>query len=171
MVRIRPIASSDAEAFLSLCLALDSDTRTMMLEPGERSISVDDQHRRIADLRTGTQHETLVADLEGRLVGFIEIEAGSYRRNRHSASLALGVLRESRGQGIGGQLLSAAEGWARAHGLHRLELTVMVHNEPALRLYRSHGFCIEGTRADSLRVDGVFVDEFAMSKLLREGNG
>ena len=170
MVRIRSIASTDAEAFLSLCLELDSDTRTMMLEPGERSDSVDEQRRRIEVILAQEQRGILVADLEERLVGFIEIEAGSYRRNRHSASLALGVLRQNRGLGIGGGLLSAAETWARDHGLHRLELTVMVHNEPAIRLYRSHGFRFEGTRADSLRVDGVYVDEFAMSKLLLNGD-
>lgn len=62
----------------------------------------------------------------------------------------------------------AAEVWARRHDIHRLELTVMTHNEPAVHLYRSHGFLIEGTRTDSLRVGGVFVDEYAMSKMLSD---
>ena len=42
----------------------------------------------------------------------------------------------------------------------------MTHNESAKRLYLSRGFEIEGTKRNSLRIDGEYVDEFYMSKLL-----
>ena len=54
----------------------------------------------------------------------------------------------------------------RQRGLHRLELTVMVHNTAAVGLYHKLGFGIEGTRKDSLLVNGAYVDEYAMAKLL-----
>lgn len=168
MTQIRPIETSDADAFLHLCLALDAETRTMMLEPGERSPSVDCQRHRIEEIRAAGHGEILVAEVDQGLAGFVEIQGGVFRRNRHSATLALGVLRERRGQGIGRRLLEAAEAWSRRHGIHRLELTVMTHNEAAVCLYRSHGFCIEGTRVDSLLVDGAFVDEYAMSKRISD---
>ncbi len=47
----------------------------------------------------------------------------------------------------------------------RLELTVYTDNEPALKLYRSFGFEIEGTlRAFAFR-DGKFVDAYTMARL------
>lgn len=49
--------------------------------------------------------------------------------------------------------------------MHRLELTVMARNERAIGLYRRHGFEIEGTRRDSVRVGGAYVDELAMARL------
>jgi RimJ/RimL family protein N-acetyltransferase len=59
------------------------------------------------------------------------------------------------------------EKWAAERQLYRLELTVMTHNERAIRLYRRLGFEIEGTKRDSLWVDGSYVDEYCMSKLLQ----
>ena len=50
--------------------------------------------------------------------------------------------------------------------LHRLELTVMIHNAPAIALYQKFGFQIEGTKRASLKVDGTYVDEYVMSLLL-----
>ena len=40
---IRKIHESDAEQFLNLCNKLDTETQFMMLEPGERSTSTEEQ--------------------------------------------------------------------------------------------------------------------------------
>jgi len=63
-------------------------------------------------------------------------------------------------------LFRALEAWADSHDLHRLELTVMCHNERAVRLYQNLGYKIEGIRQDSLWVNGRYVDEYYMAKLL-----
>jgi RimJ/RimL family protein N-acetyltransferase len=42
----------------------------------------------------------------------------------------------------------------------------MVHNAPAIGLYRKCGYFQEGVRRRSLIVDGVPVDELLMAKLL-----
>lgn len=51
----------------------------------------------------------------------------------------------SRGRGIGGLLLEAAERTAREGGLPQLSLTTLITN-PARRLYRRHGFETAGKR-------------------------
>lgn len=56
--------------------------------------------------------------------------------------------------------------WAKQKGLHRLELTVIAHNKCAVHVYEKLGFEIEGVKRDALYIDGVFVDELYMSKLL-----
>ena len=91
---------------------------------------------------------------------------GEYQRNRATAYIVVGVLQAFGGRGIGAQLFTAAETWAKAQHIHRLELTVMTHNTRAIRLYQKMGFVIEGTRRDSLCIDGIHVDEYFMSKLL-----
>jgi RimJ/RimL family protein N-acetyltransferase len=58
------------------------------------------------------------------------------------------------------------EDWARRVGLHRLELTVMPHNERAIALYQKRGFSIEGEISHSLYIDGEYVDEFLMAKIV-----
>jgi RimJ/RimL family protein N-acetyltransferase len=65
------------------------------------------------------------------------------------------------------RLLSEVESWARGHGLHRLELTVMAHNRRADQLYQRMGFAVEGRRRECLLVDGNLVGELYLAKLLR----
>ena len=79
----------------------------------------------------------------------------------------IGVLQAYTGQGLGRELFAEVFQWATAHHLHRLELTVMAHNENALSLYQKQGFVIEGVKKDSLLLDGDFVDEYYMGRLLK----
>ncbi|HBN6879067.1 TPA: GNAT family N-acetyltransferase, partial [Vibrio cholerae] len=87
-------------------------------------------------------------------------------RNKHCMSLVIGLLQAVKGQGFGKELVNKLEGWAISHGYSRLELTVMQHNERAKRLYESCGFEVEGLKRHSLVVDGEYVNELYMSKLL-----
>jgi len=43
---------------------------------------------------------------------------------------------------------------------------VQVHNIRAIALYENCGFEREGLKRHSLRIDGTYVDEYYMSKLL-----
>jgi RimJ/RimL family protein N-acetyltransferase len=166
MVTVRQVSLEDVEALLELYLKLDGETSFMMVEPGERSRSVEAMRLRVLEAETCPDGTLLVAEMDGRLVGFLEACGGRYRRDRHSVTLAMGVCRDAWGHGVGRQLLEAAEAWARARDKHRLELTVMAHNERAVRLYTRAGFEVEGTRRHSLQVDGRWVDELAMAKLV-----
>jgi RimJ/RimL family protein N-acetyltransferase len=51
-----------------------------------------------------------------------------------------------------------------------LELTVMAHNTRGIALYKKQGFVTEGTRRDALLLNGHFMDEFYMSKLLDQSS-
>lgn len=166
MVAIRTIRPEDAENFLNLGHLLDGETQFMMLEPGERQLTIAQQRQRIENLLGGANSTILVAESAGTLVGFLAARGGEWQRNRHCAYLVIGILQAYTGQGIGSRLLQALEAWALEQGLHRLELTVMTHNERAIALYKKLGYVIEGTRKDSLFVNGAYVDEYAMAKLL-----
>jgi len=71
------------------------------------------------------------------------------------------------GKGIGSQLLQTFIDWATAHQFHRIELTVMESNIRAQSLYKNAGFEIEGIKQNSLNVDGHYVNEYYMAKLIR----
>jgi RimJ/RimL family protein N-acetyltransferase len=88
---------------------------------------------------------------------------GERNRLKHSALLALGVLRACWSQCIASGMLGQAIAWAPGSGVKRLELTVHTTNERAVSLYRKFGFVVEGTRRHSLLVDGAFKDEYLMS--------
>ncbi len=78
--------------------------------------------------------QTLVSTAEGGPVGLVE---------------DLVVHRDWRGRGLGARLLQAAEEWAEARGLLRLQLLADRENVPALRFYGKRGW--DGTRLVCLR--------------------
>ncbi|HYO47779.1 MAG TPA: GNAT family N-acetyltransferase [Gemmatimonadota bacterium] len=163
---IRHVRVEDAEMLLALHLRLDEETDFMLQEPGERSDDVEVERERIRGLLSRDNQALIVAEVDGQLVGYVAILGGPFRRNRHSAYIVIGVLKSFNGQGIGGSLLGEAERWAKNAGLHRIELTVMAHNTRAIHLYEGVGFAREGTRKHALRINGAWVDEFYMAKLL-----
>lgn len=162
---IRVPEPREAPAVLAMLAELDAQTSFMMLEPGERDLDPDPFADWLA--RPAAEDDCYLVVFDGdRALGFVHAERGRHRRNRHSAYLVLGLLAEARGQGWGGRLLEAVDEWAVSVGVRRLELTVMVPNQAAIKLYRRSGYQQEGVRRCSLVVDGACVDELAMAKLL-----
>jgi RimJ/RimL family protein N-acetyltransferase len=151
---------------LALKRALDQETQFMMLEPGERTEGPGDVAADLDQVVRAGNSVVLVAETAGQLVGYAEARGGKFRRNRATAHVVIGVLAAARGQGVGTGLLDELTRWAPAHGIHRLELTVMAHNQRAKELYQRVGFQVEGRRRECLTVDGRLVDELYMALLL-----
>ena len=165
-VRIRTAQPYDAAALLDLKRQLDEETSFMMYEPGERESSVQDLARELAGIARTPNSVVLLAEIDDQLAGYVELTGGSFRRSRATAYVVIGVRAHAAGRGIGTGLLRHAKDWAAAHGLHRLELTVMARNTRAIGLYKRMGFAVEGRRRECLLVDGQFVDELTMAAIL-----
>ena len=163
---IRTIGPNDADQLVRLKLQLDDETQFMMFEPGERIITVEEQRKQIEHILSQDNQTILVAEYGGQLVGYLSALGGKFKRNRHSVYIVVGILQAFTGQGIGTHLFVAMEEWACQHQLHRLELTVMTNNQAGLALYKKRGFEIEGVRKHAIFVNGQYVDEYAMAKLL-----
>lgn len=166
MADLRTIRAEDAQQFLALCRQLDEETHFMMLEPGERTTTVDQQLERINRMLTQSNQTILVAEEDGELVGYISGMGGDYRRNWKTVHIVIGILQSYNGQGIGKRMFQALEEWAVQLGLHRLELTVMAHNQRGIALYQRMGFQVEGVKRDDLFVDGGYIDQYMIAKLL-----
>lgn len=83
----------------------------------------------------------LVADLDGRAVGMV---TASPPEDGTSEVLSMWVSPDVRGRGVGDALILAVLEWARRQGAVRIALDVRHANQPAIALYRRHGFCDVG---------------------------
>jgi len=90
----------------------------------ERQVFVAEKGGRVAGM---CSIQTLISTAEGGLVGQVEdvIVRDGYR-----------------GTGMGNALMDAVDGWARKHGLKRLQLLAERDNTRALKFYRSRGWQI-----------------------------
>lgn len=163
---IRNIKIEDAEQFLTMMLALDNETKMMMLEPGERATDLNAIELMIKN-RLDHSNFFMIAEHNNELVGFMTADRGQCNRIKHSAYIVIGIREKHRGLGIGTKFFDELDKWALENSITRLELTVVTSNQPALHLYQKFGFTIEGTKKNSMVVDGTYVDEYYMAKLLK----
>ena len=116
--------------------------------------------------RVGTYH--LVADLDGRAVGLLElVTTPTEPRHRHVGEVNLVAVHPNwSGRGIGRALmeeaLDLADNWL---DLRRLSLTVFVDNPVAVELYRRLGFVVEGTLSSYGFKRGHYIDAHVMARL------
>lgn len=112
-----------------------------------------------------------VAEENGRVVGMCAVVPGKSLRRGHSAAVAVMVDADYQGRGIGKALMKKALSEAdEALKLHRLELSVVTGNKPAVALYEKLGFKIEATKKSSCIKEGRFADEYIMGRIRPEQN-
>jgi RimJ/RimL family protein N-acetyltransferase len=163
---IREANPHDAEQFNELMRQVESEAKYMMMQPGERTNTPEQRYKWLERIEKDDNSTVLVAENEdGRLVGYLVVMGGGTKRTKHSAYIVIGILKHYTGQGIGTLLFKEVEDWAKKHGILRLELTVVVQNEPGVRLYKKMGFEVEGTKRKSLMINGSLYDQYYMAKL------
>ena len=135
---IRPATAADLEAVTRLCVELWPDAPAA-------------EHRaHAAAIIAGTPPSTLplvlvVAEIEGRIVGFIEVGLRSHAdgcdpRTPVGFVEGWGVEPAYRRLAIGGALMAAAETWARDRGANELASDTWVDNPGSQRAHEALGF-------------------------------
>ena len=101
----------------------------------------------VRDFLAGTAREpkaVLVADVDGRLIGFIELLPGPTLRAAHAGChLPRGLVHRGgahRGRGIERALVTAAEAWGRAQGCTESASDADPENQPNIAAHLAPGF-------------------------------
>lgn len=130
-IRYREGDADDREALVEMYLAFDPEDRAQGIPPGNES-----DIREWLDTVTAAECRTVVALHDGDVVGhgmLVPDHEGDFE-------LALFVLRDYQGAGIGTELLRTLLGLGRATGVERVWLSVERWNDPAIAVYRKVGF-------------------------------
>jgi RimJ/RimL family protein N-acetyltransferase len=165
-MHIRLAEEMDAERLSNLIRDVENTAEYMLYGPGERKYDIENKRKLISSIQAENNSAIFLAEDNNELTGYLIAKGGGATRNVHTAYIVVGILDNFRGQGIGSRLFQALTKWAKEKELHRLELTVVTHNEAGIRLYKKQGFEVEGTKKHSLRINGEFADEYYMAKLL-----
>jgi putative acetyltransferase len=159
-IKIRRAEPSDAEAIWKCYMAPLVVRNTLQL-PYRSLESVREQLT-----KSGEAQYTLVALIDGAVVGVIGLHTSFRPRVNHRGEIGMMVRDDWQGKGVGTAMMQAvidlADRWLN---LTRIELTVFTDNEPAIALYRKFGFEIEGTHRKFAFRDGEFVDAHAMARV------
>jgi len=112
----------------------------------------------------GPHGASIVAEVDGVVVGQLTCERGQRAVTRHSAEFGITVSSRARDMGVGRALLTALETWAREHGVTRMALGVFPGNARARALYEKLGYEEEGAERAGMRFPEGETDVIRMSK-------
>jgi ribosomal protein S18 acetylase RimI-like enzyme len=163
---VREAKTDDAKALSELRVKIDGETENMDRESGENFIDEEGFKQVILNDARQKNHLFLVAEADGKIVGFSRCEGSSLKRTSHRVEFGVCVLKEYWGIGIGKKLLAESIRWAESAAIKKITLQVLETNQNAIQLYKKHGFAIEGVlRKDKLLSDGVYYDTIVMGRI------
>ena len=115
----------------------------------------------------GARHPVVVAERDGRVVGWASLNAFNPRRAYdHVADLSVYVDRAWRGKGVGRRLIDHVTALARQLTYHKIVLAAFPENAQGMALYERVGFRTVGIYREQGQLDGKWVDVIVMEKLL-----
>jgi ribosomal protein S18 acetylase RimI-like enzyme len=162
-IKIRPVTLDDAEGVLEV---LNSVVQEQEYSSFDRLLTLEEERHFIASL--GERSSLLVAEFEGRIVGFQSIEPFATYTSAmdHVGVMGTFVHADFRGQGVGSQLAEASFKFAQEKGYEKAVIYVRSSNEVAQRFYQKLGFVPKGTLEKQVKIDGEYDDVVFMEMFL-----
>ena len=154
-MKIRRCEINDADNMLKMLLELDKETEDI------------NRVKAMINQSINGDNLLLIATEDDNIIGFLSAQRGIIRKIKHTAYIVVGIREKFRGKGIGKKLFCELDLWAKENNISRLELTVMCPNSMAKQLYEKNGFEVEGTKRNSIFMNGKYIDEYYMSKIYK----
>ena len=164
-VTVRPVRPDDAEGVAGvLSPIIEARTFTALDTP----FSVEAEREFIARFPNRGIFHVAVAGTSGPIVGFQNVEpfADYTHAFDHVGVIGTYVDLTRLRQGIASRLLDATFAAAPDKGFEKLFAFVRADNLPALFTYLRHGFRAIGNARRHARIDGRFIDEILIERLL-----
>lgn len=167
---LRCPTKNDAFELSELRVKIDGETEFLDREAGEDYISPKAYERIIEEDLKNEAALFLIAEAEGKIIGFTRCIRSKLNRFKHKAEFGICILREYWGLGIGTKLLESALNWADTKGIEKITLTVVQTNKKAIGLYKKHGFTEEGLlKKDRIHKDGNYYNTVIMGRFRPDG--
>ncbi len=163
--RVVDVSPADAPALMHLHIAVLTEGRWFLTEPGEYPHDPFTLLEMIKDVLNADNCAWWVARDGTGILGFATVIGGHLRRTQRTARFEVMVAEPARGRGIGRELTETAIDWFRASpSLDKLSLAVFDDNERAIGLYKALGFVEEGRRKDEyVEADGTHRGDVLMT--------
>ena len=166
---LRNPREEDAELLLRFLKTTCGETRFLMKEPEEITLSLEEEKAFIVKQNESEQNLLILGFVDGEHVGNCSLMGMGMDRYRHRVSMAIALYQKYTGLGIGTAIIEKLFVIAREKGIEQIELEVVTDNDPAIALYKKMGFEIYGTFPDNMKYkDGTYADAYWMMKKLEE---
>lgn len=162
---LRSPDEADAEELLRFIIKASGETDFLLKCPEEYAeYTIEREKSFINGGRCDPNVLMIACIVDGKIAGNCQISFRTGRKERHRASVAIGLRQEFWNLGIGTGMLEELIRTARERdGVRQIELEFIEGNSRARGLYEKMGFRITGVKPDAIRTkDGAFVNEYMM---------
>ncbi|CAM3584548.1 GNAT family N-acetyltransferase [Erysipelothrix urinaevulpis] len=109
-----------------------------------------------------------LAVVDGKAIAYAQLRLSKNVRKKHKAQISIAVhpdhYRKKIGYHLMKEIIEIGDKWL---DLHKLDLTVLQSNTPAVQLYKKLGFVIEGDFKEDTIVNGTYEDVYYMGLMLK----
>ena len=162
-ITYRNAAPSDAAQLLEYLKQVGGETDNLTFGAAGISFTVEEEAALLERIAASPDSRFFLALDGDRIVGNACVDGMRNARLRHRRNLAITVLRDYWGRGIGTELMGRMLAFARESGAELVSLEVRSDNERAKALYRKFGFVSFGTFPKFFKIDGEFFDVDCMT--------
>lgn len=164
---LRSLSKEDAAAFRKFLPEIAKDSQHTMQYIGGKIGSLAEQELRITLAEEDPLKLMLGLFDQSELIGFLHCKPvwEEHPWVRHIAEFAMMIRKNYWGMGLGKALLKKQDEHIESASFTRLQATVRIQNERAIKLYEKAGFQIEGSKKNAVQIDGNYFDEYYIAKL------
>ena len=157
----------DAAELLSYLRKTAEETDFVLRDPDEITMTVEQEETFIERINQSTNNYMIICLVNGRHAGNCSMQFHDKRKVRHRGEMAIALVKEFWGMGIGTFMFEEMIRIAREYGASQLELGMVDGNERGLALYRKMGFREYGRLPNAFhQKDGTVRDEILMVREL-----
>ena len=163
---IRSPREEDIPGMLDYLLLSAGETEFILRYPEECGKYTYEGEKALFERLNASQEDAmLVCIVDGKVAGSCQISFHQRLKTKHRASVAIALLREFWGQGIGTRLFQEI---AQRHGgILQMELEFIEGNDRARHLYEKMGFRITGVHLNAIRLkNGTLLNEYTMVRTM-----
>lgn len=165
---LRPPRAEDADEMIQYMKTTAGETHFLIRTPEECTATTEQEAAYLQGILDSKHNLMIVCEVDGRIAGNCQISFKERIKSRHRGSVAIALLQEFWGLGIGTSMFEEMIAIARARdGVIQLELEVIEGNTRAIALYEKMGFRIVAEHPNDTRLqDGTLLSLFLMIKML-----
>lgn len=164
---LRAVCKEDAIPMIAYLKACYEQTPYLMRYPDEFAVTAEQEATYLERQLVSPDVLMLVCEVEGKLARNCQLDLNCWRKTRHRGQVAIALLKDYWGLGIGTAMFKEMIEKARQEKLEQLELEVIEGNQRAIGLYHKMGFVFTGEKPNAIRLeDGSSLKELMMVKVL-----
>ncbi len=153
----------DAAALLDYLRKTAEETDFVLRYPDEVTMTLEQEEAFIERINQSANSYMIICLVDGKHAGNCSMQFHDKRKVRHRGEVAIALVKEFWGMGIGTFMFEEMLQLAREYGASQLELGMVDGNERGLALYRKMGFREYGRLPNAFhQKDGTMRDEILM---------